>query len=209
MFDVEMVGSISFQGDFRLMTEEVFDYVTGKILETLDQNTVDGVYLSMHGAGATIGHDDLEGDTLELVRKKVGPDIPIVFTLDLHSTLTEKMARNADAVSIYRTYPHTDAYEVGLEAGDGVLAVSFLEDLLRNVGMGVGFAVTTQAQRLICTCAPVRDFTGQEIARVGLFEHASDDGSILTEHNRGAWELAHLISMRLGYLPGTPAAVTA
>ncbi len=65
------------------------------------------------------------------------------------------------------------------------------------------------AQRLICTCAPVRDFTGQEIARVGLFEHASDDGSILTEHNRGAWEFAHLISMRLGYLPGTPAAVTA
>ncbi len=65
------------------------------------------------------------------------------------------------------------------------------------------------AQRLICTCAPVRDFTGQEVARVGLFEHAPDDGSILTEHNRGAWELARLISMRLGYLPGTSAAVTA
>ena len=65
------------------------------------------------------------------------------------------------------------------------------------------------AQRLICTCAPVRDFTGLEVARVGLFEHAPDDGSILTEHNRGAWELARLISMRLGYLPGASAAVTA
>ena len=65
------------------------------------------------------------------------------------------------------------------------------------------------AQRLICTCAPVRDFTGQEVARVGLFEHAPDDGSILTEHNRGAWELARLISMRLGQLPGAAAAVTA
>ena len=50
------------------------------------------------------------------------------------------------------------------------------------------------AQRLICTCAPVRDFTGQEVARVGLFEHAPNDGSILTEHNRRAWELARLIS---------------
>ena len=58
------------------------------------------------------------------------------------------------------------------------------------------------AQRLICTCAPVRDFTGREVARVGVFEHAPDDGAILTEHNRGAWELAHLISMRLGHLPG-------
>ena len=65
------------------------------------------------------------------------------------------------------------------------------------------------AQRLICTCAPVRDFTGQEVARVGLFEHALDDRSILTEHNRGAWELARLISMRLGHLPGASAAVTA
>ena len=65
------------------------------------------------------------------------------------------------------------------------------------------------AQRLICTCAPVRDFTGQEVARVGLFEHAPDDGPILTEHNRGAWELACLISMRLGFLPDASAAVTA
>ena len=65
------------------------------------------------------------------------------------------------------------------------------------------------AQRLICTCAPVRDFTGQEVARVGVFEHAADDGAILTEHNRGAWELAHLISMRLGHLPGASADVTA
>ena len=60
-----------------------------------------------------------------------------------------------------------------------------------------------------CTCAPVRDFTGREVARVGLFEHAPDDGSILTEHNRGAWELARLISMRLGFLPDASAAVTA
>ena len=54
-----------------------------------------------------------------------------------------------------------------------------------------------------------------EISRVGRllasasFEHAPDDGSILTEHNRGAWELARLISMRLGFLPDASAAVTA
>ena len=65
------------------------------------------------------------------------------------------------------------------------------------------------SQRLICTCAPVRDFTGREVARVGLFEHAQDDGPILDEHNRGAWELARLISMRLGHLPGPSAAATA
>jgi hypothetical protein len=57
------------------------------------------------------------------------------------------------------------------------------------------------AQRLYCTCAPVRDYTGQEVARVGLFGHGPDDGPILTEHHRGVWELAGRISLRLGHLP--------
>jgi DNA-binding IclR family transcriptional regulator len=56
-------------------------------------------------------------------------------------------------------------------------------------------------QRLFCTCAPVRDYTGQEVARVGVFGHGADDGPILTEHHRGAWDLASRISMRLGHVP--------
>ena len=60
-----------------------------------------------------------------------------------------------------------------------------------------------------CPPAAAAHRTGREVARVGLFEHAPDDGSILTEHNRGAWELARLISMRLGFLPDASAAVTA
>ena len=56
-------------------------------------------------------------------------------------------------------------------------------------------------QRLFCTCAPVRDYTGQEVARVGVFGHGGDDRPILTEHHRGAWDLARRISMRLGHVP--------
>jgi DNA-binding IclR family transcriptional regulator len=56
-------------------------------------------------------------------------------------------------------------------------------------------------QRLFCVCAPVRDYTGQEVARVGVFGHGADDGPILNEHHRGAWDLARRISMRLGHLP--------
>ena len=63
-------------------------------------------------------------------------------------------------------------------------------------------------QRLMCTCAPVRDYTEREVARVGVFAHAANDTAILTEHNRGAWELARLISMRLGHLPGASVSVT-
>jgi hypothetical protein len=56
------------------------------------------------------------------------------------------------------------------------------------------------AQRLFCTCAPVFDYTGREVARVGVFGHGPDDRPILGVHNRGAWELARHLSMRLGYL---------
>jgi DNA-binding IclR family transcriptional regulator len=56
-------------------------------------------------------------------------------------------------------------------------------------------------QRLFCVCAPVRDYTGQEVARVGVFGHGADDSPILKEHHRGAWDLARRISMRLGHVP--------
>lgn len=56
-------------------------------------------------------------------------------------------------------------------------------------------------QRLYCTCAPVFDYTGREVARVGVFGHGPDDTPILTEHNRGAWDLGRQVSTRLGYLP--------
>ena len=64
-------------------------------------------------------------------------------------------------------------------------------------------------QRLFCTCAPVRDYTAQEVARVGVFGHGPDDGPILTEHHRGSWDLARRISMRLGYLPSSALESTA
>jgi IclR family transcriptional regulator, KDG regulon repressor len=54
------------------------------------------------------------------------------------------------------------------------------------------------SQRLTCTCAPVYDYTGREVARVGLFAHDVTEGALLSEHHRGAWELARLISQRLG-----------
>ena len=61
-------------------------------------------------------------------------------------------------------------------------------------------AAAADARRLICTCAPVHDYTGREVARVGVFAHGSDERPILREYNRDAWELARLLSIRLGHL---------
>lgn len=64
-------------------------------------------------------------------------------------------------------------------------------------------------QRLSCTCAPVHDYTGREVARVGLFGHGADDSTLVRTTSRDAWELARLISIRLGYLAAATMPVTA
>ena len=77
---------------------------------------VDAVCLALHGAGIAEGIDDLEGDLLADVRDLVGPDTPIVVTLDLHANLTQQMVDHADALLGVHFYPHTDSYDRGTEA---------------------------------------------------------------------------------------------
>lgn len=62
-------------------------------------------------------------------------------------------------------------------------------------------------QRMLCTCAPVSDYTGREVARVGVFTHTADEGTFGSTAPSAAWELARLISVRLGHLPAVAMAV--
>ncbi len=55
-------------------------------------------------------------------------------------------------------------------------------------------------QRLTCACAPVFDYTGREVARVGLFAHDVAETALVSTYQRDAWELARVISLRLGSL---------
>jgi hypothetical protein len=73
----------------------------------------------------------------------------------------------------------------------------------------LGPPAAAAAQRLICTCAPVRDYTGREVARVGVFRHGAEDRAVLDDQNHSAWELARHISMRLGHLAAPTIRATA
>jgi microcystin degradation protein MlrC len=66
----------------------------------------------------TEDQDDAEGDLLRRLREKLGPDIPIAISLDIHANVSNAMARLANIVIAYRTYPHIDQYERGMEAAD-------------------------------------------------------------------------------------------
>lgn len=99
------------------VTREAFDTFRDEILAGLDAALpVDGVLLNLHGAMALEDHDDAEGLLLTAVRSAVGPDVPIVAPLDLHTNLSDTMVENADAFVGYRTYPHIDMPETGARA---------------------------------------------------------------------------------------------
>ena len=103
-------------GPSGMVTLEAEEFVTGAILAGLQGGAVDGVLLALHGAMVTETADDGEGALLAKLRKKLGPDVPIMATLDLHANVTDRMADLATALISYRTYPHVDMRERGVEA---------------------------------------------------------------------------------------------
>ncbi len=95
-----------------LVTDDAFETIGGMILTAADrQRPIDGVLFHLHGAMVTESHEDGEGELLERLRHVLGPDVPVVVTLDLHANVTEKMAQHANALIAFRTYPHIDMYE--------------------------------------------------------------------------------------------------
>jgi len=78
--------------------------------------SADALLLAMHGAQTAEGEDDVEGHILARARKVLGPDKPIVLTLDLHANITVRMVELANAIVGYHTYPHIDMFEVGQKA---------------------------------------------------------------------------------------------
>lgn len=87
----------------------VYETLRDEMLSDLERALpVDIVLLDLHGAMVAQGYDDCETDMIDRVRRLVGPDVKIGVELDLHCDLTEQMIDQADAIVIYKEYPHTD-----------------------------------------------------------------------------------------------------
>lgn len=107
------------------VTAEAFEALAGELVERIAAALpLDGVYLDLHGAMVTENHDDGEGELLRRVRVAVGPDVPLVVSLDLHGNVTPLMMAMADALVAFRTYPHVDMALTGRRSAE-VLAHLF------------------------------------------------------------------------------------
>lgn len=78
---------------------------------------LDGLFFALHGAMGAVGSAKPEVDLLRVARDVLGPDVPIVCTMDLHAQITVDDIRLADAICGFRTNPHRDHRMVGQRAG--------------------------------------------------------------------------------------------
>ena len=98
-------------------TAETFTWLREQLLEALRTALpVDGVLLALHGSLVSENVFDVEGAILQAYRQLLGPEIPLVATLDLHANITDRMVRSADALVLYHTAPHIDVFETGQRA---------------------------------------------------------------------------------------------
>jgi microcystin degradation protein MlrC len=107
-----------------LVTRDIYEHVKQRMLADLKRaGRLDGVLLDLHGAMVPEGIDDGEGDIIAAVREAVGPGVPIAVTLDFHGNLGRDMIAKADLLHGYKTYPHVDMAERGVEATERLAQV--------------------------------------------------------------------------------------
>jgi len=143
------------------VTTQAFETISSRILDGIE--SADAVYLDLHGAMISESHDDGEGELLARIRRRFGPDLPVVISLDMHANLSAEMVSLADHICIFRTYPHLDMAETGARC------VAPLTRLLAGERPQKRFG---QADYLIPTHA---QFTGAE-PMAGLYAKAEEMG---------------------------------
>ncbi len=105
-----------------------FDALVDELCERLRAALpVDGVFLSLHGAAIATADPDPDGTVLARVRAVVGPDMPLLATLDLHGNIVQRMVDHASVLVSYRENPHTDMPERGADCA------AFLHEMLAGM----------------------------------------------------------------------------
>lgn len=79
---------------------------------------LDGVYIASHGASSATGDEDSDGTLAAMVRRILGPAVPVVCSHDLHCNVSERLIESVDAFVAYRTNPHVDMAARAAECAD-------------------------------------------------------------------------------------------
>ena len=102
---------------YGIIEREAFERLMEDMRQALDAaGPLDGILVAPHGATVAEGALDADGYWLSEVRRRVGPQLPVIGTIDPHANLSSQMVAACDALIAYRTNPHIDQRQRGLEA---------------------------------------------------------------------------------------------
>ncbi len=96
------------------VTAEAFEAIAARLIDAASAMQVDGFLIALPGATVAENFPDADGEILRRLREAVKG--PIVVTLDLHANVSTTMVEHATAIVGYRTNPHLDQRERGIEA---------------------------------------------------------------------------------------------
>ncbi|HBK95110.1 MAG TPA: microcystin degradation protein MlrC, partial [Porphyromonadaceae bacterium] len=95
-----------------IVSREAYESLVSKTLDSLKAKLpLDAIFFDIHGAMSVQGLDDPEGDFLVRIRELVGTDVLISTSMDLHGSVSPRLAQNTDLITCYRLAPHEDAIE--------------------------------------------------------------------------------------------------
>ncbi|MCB1232469.1 MAG: M81 family metallopeptidase [Verrucomicrobiae bacterium] len=102
--------------------------VTDEVVETFweelasawsSADSVDAIYLVLHGAMVAESTPDVEGEILRRFRSLPGVvGLPLFGVYDLHANFSPAMAEHADCLVAYRENPHADARQAAIRSAE-------------------------------------------------------------------------------------------
>lgn len=101
------------------VTDDAFEKLTDLLIQQLKSiENIDGILLALHGAMVVESYPDGDGEVLHRLRETFGESLPIVVTLDHHANVSQQMVDKSTALVIYKTNPHIDQRQRGIQAGE-------------------------------------------------------------------------------------------
>lgn len=105
-----------------IVARETYELLVSKTLDSLKAKLpLDAIFFDIHGAMSVQGLDDPEGDFIVRIRELVGTDVLISTSMDLHGSVSPRLAQNTDLITCYRLAPHEDAMETKKRAVTNLL----------------------------------------------------------------------------------------
>ncbi|VTT99753.1 Uncharacterized protein OS=Singulisphaera acidiphila (strain ATCC BAA-1392 / DSM 18658 / VKM B-2454 / MOB10) GN=Sinac_5999 PE=4 SV=1: DUF1485: MlrC_C [Gemmataceae bacterium] len=100
------------------VTDEFFEHFCDALTTGVRIAKADGVLVALHGAMVTPKYPAADTEIVRRLRGAAGPGKPLAVTLDYHANVCPDLAKYADIVVGYQTYPHVDQRQRGLVAAE-------------------------------------------------------------------------------------------